>query len=99
MGETWKSDHPPGRRNFKSTKGGLDRGVLLYFFSRQSVFLTVLWKQPSKSDERFKPFPKDKILEASILKAFADDRFKFDENERKFVKRVEDTVGKGEIAH
>ena len=28
----------------------------------------------------------------------ADDHFKFDENGRKFSKRVENTVGKGEIA-
>ena len=32
------------------------------------------------------------------LKEFADDNFKFDENGRKFSKRVENTVGKGEIA-
>ena len=30
---------------------------------------------------------------------FADDNFKFDGNGRKFSKRVENTVGKGEIAH
>ena len=29
---------------------------------------------------------------------FADDSFKLDENGRKFSKRVENTVGKGEIA-
>ena len=29
---------------------------------------------------------------------FADDNFKFDENGRKLSKRVENTVGKGEIA-
>ena len=38
------------------------------------------------------------ILDASKLKEFADDNFKFDENGRKFSKRVENTVGKGEIA-
>ena len=38
------------------------------------------------------PFPNDK------LKQFADDNFKFDENGRKFSKRVENTAGKGEIA-
>ena len=32
------------------------------------------------------------------LKESADDNFKFDENGRKFSKRVENTVGKGEIA-
>ena len=34
----------------------------------------------------------------SHLKGFAYDNFKFDENGRKFDKRVENTVGKGEIA-
>ena len=32
------------------------------------------------------------------MKEFADNNFKFDENERKFFKWVENTVGKGEIA-
>ena len=32
------------------------------------------------------------------MKEFADDNFKFDENGRKFSKKVENTVGKGEIA-
>ena len=32
-------------------------------------------------------------------KEFADDNFKFDENGRKFSRRVENTVGKGKIAH
>ena len=43
-------------------------------------------------------FPNDKILDSSKLKEFADDNFKFDENGRKFLKPVENTVGKGEIA-
>ena len=38
------------------------------------------------------------ILDSSKLKVFADDNFKFDENGRKLSKRVENTVGKGEIA-
>ena len=33
------------------------------------------------------------------MKKVADDDFKFDENSRKFSKWVENTVGKGEIAH
>ena len=33
------------------------------------------------------------------MKEFADDNFKFDENGRKLSKWVENTVGKGEIAH
>ena len=47
----------------------------------------------------FNPLPDDKILERSKLKQFADDNFKFDENSRKFSKRVKNIVGKGEIAH
>ena len=37
-------------------------------------------------------------LDSSKLKEFADDNFKFDENGRKLSKRIENTVGKGEIA-
>ena len=39
------------------------------------------------------------MLDSSKLKQFADDNLKFDENGRKFSKRVENIVGKGEIAH
>ena len=44
------------------------------------------------------PLPDDKNLDRSKLKQSADDNFKFDENNRKLSKRVENTVGKGEIA-
>ena len=46
----------------------------------------------------FNPFPNDTISDSSILKEFADDSFKFGKNGRKLSKRVENTVGKGEIA-
>ena len=38
-------------------------------------------------------------LDSSKLKEFADDNLKFDENGRKLSKQVENTLGKGEIAH
>ena len=38
------------------------------------------------------------MLDSSKLKEFADDNFKFGENGRKLSKRLEHTVGKGEIA-
>ena len=38
------------------------------------------------------------ILDSSKLKEFADNNFKFDENGKKLSKRLENTVGKGEIA-
>ena len=43
-------------------------------------------------------FPKRLIIDPSKFKVFADDNFKFNENCRKSLKRVENTVGKGEIA-
>ena len=45
------------------------------------------------------PFPKQQILDPSKLKDFADDNSKFDENGKKLSILVENTVGKGEIAH
>ena len=45
------------------------------------------------------PFPKDKFLDSSKLKEFAYDKFDLDENGRKFSEPLENTVGKGEIAH
>ena len=41
---------------------------------------------------------KRQILGSSKLDEFADENFKFDVNGRKFSKRVENSVGKGEIA-
>ena len=43
--------------------------------------------------------PKRQIFYSSKLREFADDNFKFDETGGKFLKRVENTEGKGEIAH
>ena len=44
------------------------------------------------------PITRRQILDSSKLKEFADDNFKFEENGGKLSKRVENTVGKGEIA-
>ena len=43
-------------------------------------------------------FTKQQTLDSSKLKEFADHNFKFDESGRQFFKKVENTVGKGEIA-
>ena len=40
----------------------------------------------------------NQILDFSKLKDFADDNFILDKNGRKFSKKVENTVGKGEMA-
>ena len=45
-----------------------------------------------------KPFQIPQILNSSKLKEFSDDYFEFDENSRKLSERVENTMGKGEIA-
>ena len=42
--------------------------------------------------------PNDKFYTLQKLKEFADDNFRFDETGGKFFKRVENTVGKEEIA-
>ena len=59
---------------------------------RDDLFMYILGKR------LFNPLPDDKILNRSKLKQSADDNFDFDENSRKFSKRLENTVGKGEIA-
>ena len=59
------------------------------------LLLPQCFQKPSFS----KFFPKQQNLDSSKLKEFANDNFKFDKNGRKFSKRVENTVGKGEIAH
>ena len=43
-------------------------------------------------------FPKRQILNSSKLKEFADNNLKFHESVAKLSERVENTVGKGEIA-
>ena len=51
-----------------------------------------------KINSIFLPITRRQILDSSKLEEFADDNFKFSENGRKFSKRIEKTVGKGEIA-
>ena len=41
---------------------------------------------------------RQQILDSSKLKDFADDNLKFEENGRKLLKPVENTVGKGAIS-
>ena len=45
------------------------------------------------------PITRRQILDSSKLKEFAEDNFKFDKYGRKLSKRVENTVGKGEIVY
>ena len=53
----------------------------------------------SISQDCLNPFLNNtELLDCSKLKEFKDDNFEFDGNGGKFSKRVENTVGKGEIA-
>ena len=56
------------------------------------IFPQAVWTLGLLGNE-INPFPND-ILDSSKLKEFADNNFKFDKNGRK----LENTVGKGEIA-
>ena len=59
-----------------------------------------LYLVPAKLTNEFRSlFPKWQILESFKLKEFVDGSFKFYENGAKFSKRLENTVGKGEITH
>ena len=72
--------------------------------SRVSYTLHTMWECKRGKDMEFigqgfgfyvNPFPNDKFYTLPNRK-FADDNFKLDENGRKFFKRVENTMGKGE---
>ena len=63
--------------------------------------LPIGWIQGKKAGEKPKRrkfwFPKQQILDSSKLREFAEDRFKFHENVRKFSKNVENkTFGEKE---
>ena len=58
----------------------------------------LLLKLMQTMDFVLSPITRRQILDSSKLKKFADNNFKFDKNGRKISKRVENTVGKGEIA-
>ena len=47
----------------------------------------------------FNPFPNNKFLDSSKLKKFVDYNSVFHKNGEKFSEGVENTMGKGEIAH
>ena len=72
-------------------------------FSMPVSIVFLLIRAPSlivapPSRKPFNPFPNERFLDSSKLKEFEDDNFKFDKYGLKFYKRVENIVGKGEIA-
>ena len=89
-----------GLKPYNVSEFSLSRVCLaLHGFDREFP-MTPVFKRASTSHLKYSlnPLPDDKILVRSNLKQSADDNFKFDENSRKFPKRAENTVGKGEIA-
>ena len=68
--------------------------VLLSFrqWTKNNCILKIL-----RGNRFLNPFPNHKVQ--TFQTEFADENFKFDANGRKFSKWVENTVGKGEIAH
>ena len=67
--------------------------------SSSSQDLDLFLMKLSNSTSTLYLFTKQQILASSKLKVFAGKNFKLDENGKKFSKIVENTVGKGEIAH
>ena len=78
------------------TNGSNEKDIKLYSCVSETMFSGL--SVPRHNFPSFYPFPKRQILDSSKLKEFADDGFRFDENVRKSSKRVENTVGKREIA-
>ena len=80
----------------------LDRAFLVWAFLVLGLFHPIPVKGVNINSQTGllsnKPIPRRQILDSSKLKEFADDDSKFDENGRKLLKQVENTVGKGEIA-
>ena len=75
--------------------------LLMYsckFQLRNSIFIILYTITCALNDQSCRCAIKQHSFIHSKLKEFADDNFKFDENGRKLSKRVENTVGKGEIA-
>ena len=66
-----------------------------YYLEERNYHLSHLSHTCFVSTYNLNLFPKK---DSSKLKELADDNFELDENDRKYSKRVENTVGKGEIA-
>ena len=67
-------------------------------FTTKSEVLNSNQKSNAVVNVHFNPFPNNKSFDPSKLKEFADNNFNFNENGRKFSKRLQNTLEKGEIA-
>ena len=64
----------------------------------QTLYHSAMW-DPLHKGETMLTLSQTTILDSSKLKEFPDDNLKFVKNGRMFFKQVENTVGKGKIAH
>ena len=86
-----------GREFPKRLENTLGKGEIAPY--EQFLLFTQCFQKTCTADSKNQGlFARRQILDSFKLKEFADDSFKFDENGRKLFKRVENTVGKGEIA-
>ena len=69
-----------------------------FFIKVVKSLYCVIGIRPVKKNQLPKPITRRQILDSSKLKEFPDNNFKFDQNGKKLSKRVENTVGNGEIA-
>ena len=83
------------RLNSKKKKKKIE--IISNFISTYAAY--VIPNDKNRQDVlKAQPITRRQILDFFKLKEFADDNFKFDESGRKLSKRIENTVGKGEIA-
>ena len=71
---------------------------ILTFVSKTKKNVKKKKNNVKKEENSAQPFPIRKILNSSKLKLFAVNNFKFYENDRKIIKRIENTVAIGQIA-
>ena len=90
-----------------SQKMGVSGALVFLLFFTRPVGVYVLarkftWKKKSELHSKYNvPLTLSQTTNFRLfqIERFADDNFEFEENGRKFSKRLENTVGKGEIAH
>ena len=94
LGFSWEC---PWARQFIAQPSTCEKQEIHGYVSCRRDLTEIMLKRRKTPFDVFNPLPDDKF-KTSKLKEFADDNFKFHENGRKLSKRVENTVGKEEIA-
>ena len=66
--------------------------ILVFSFFSFFPFFPTRFSTFPQTNAITEPFPKQQILDTSIMKETADNNFEFDEQGRKFSKKVENTL-------